>query len=179
MKFLKIAGLVIVGIIALALITAAFTKKDFAVKREVVIRKPKQEVFDYIKYLKSQDNFSVWNRRDSAMKKEFKGTDGTVGAVASWDSENGEVGKGEQTITALKQGERVDMDLHFIKPFEGHNQAFFTTTAIDSTQTKVVWGFDGKMNYPLNIMLVCCDMDAMLGNDLQKSLDDLKAILEK
>ena len=28
------------------------------------------------------------------MKKEFKGIDGTVGAMASWDSENKEVRKG-------------------------------------------------------------------------------------
>jgi hypothetical protein len=179
MKILKIVGLVILGVIALALITAAFAKKDFAVKREVTINKPKQEVFDYIKYLKSQDDFSVWNRKDPAMKREFKGTDGTVGAMSSWDSENKEVGKGEQTITAVKEGEQIDFDLHFIKPFEGHDHAYFTTTAVDSTQTKVVWGFDGKMAYPMNLMLMFCNMDAMMGKDLQKGLDDLKGILEK
>ncbi|MDB5256199.1 MAG: polyketide cyclase [Chitinophagaceae bacterium] len=179
MKILKIIGLVIVGIIALALLTAAFTKSEFAVKREVTINKPKQQVYDYVKYLKSQDEFSVWNRKDPAMKKEFKGTDGTVGAMASWKSENKEVGQGEQTITALKEGEQVDFDLHFIEPFEGHDHAYFNLTTIDSTQTRVVWGFDGKMKYPSNLMLVFCDMDAMLGKDLQKGLDDLKAILEK
>ncbi|MDF2454591.1 MAG: polyketide cyclase [Cytophagaceae bacterium] len=179
MKILKIIGLVVVGIIALVLITALFANKEYAVKREVTIAKPKQEVFDYIKYLKNQDNFSVWNQKDPAMKKDFKGVDGTVGATASWDSESGEVGKGEQTITAIKNGEQIDFDLHFIKPFEAHDHAYFTTTALDSTQTKVVWGFDGKMDYPMNITLLLCDMDAMLGKDLQKGLDDLKVILEK
>jgi len=70
------------------LITIAFTKNEFAVKREVTINKSNQQVF------KNQDSFSVWNKKDPAMKKEFKGIDGTVGAMASWDSENKEVRKG-------------------------------------------------------------------------------------
>ena len=177
MKILKIVGLVIVGIIALVLITAAFTKKDFAVKREVMINKSKQEVFDYIKYIKNQDNFSVWAKMDPEMKKEFKGTDGTVGAVASWDGEK--MGQGTQTITAIKEGEQIDYTLHFIKPFEASNHAALTTTAIDSTHTKVVWAYDGKMNYPMNLMMVFCDFDAMMGKDLQAGLENLKAIEEK
>src|SRR6478609_7954345 len=176
MKILKIVGLVIVGIIALALITAAFAKKDFAVKREVIINKSKQEVFDYIKYLKNQDNYSVWAKMDPTMKKEFKGTDATVGATAFWDGEK--MGKGSQTITGIKEGEQIDYSLHFIKPVEAENHASLATTAVDSTHTKVVWAYDGKMAYPMNLMMVFCDFDSMMGKDLQGGLDNLKGVLE-
>jgi uncharacterized membrane protein len=73
MKILKNLLLVIVGIIVLLLIIGIFVKKDYAVEREVVINKPKSEVFAYIKMLRNQDNFSVWNNLDPAMKKNLLG----------------------------------------------------------------------------------------------------------
>jgi hypothetical protein len=179
MKILKVILLFIVGVIVLALVAALFIKKDYAVEREITISKPKQEVFDYIKYLKNQDHYSVWNNLDPAMKKTYTGTDGTVGFSYAWDSEKKEAGKGEQTISNITEGERIDMKLHFIKPFEANDNAYMTTEAAGETQTKVKWGFNGRMNYPMNLMLVMMDMDAMLGKDLQDGLNNLKSTLEK
>ncbi|HAP02071.1 MAG TPA: polyketide cyclase [Bacteroidetes bacterium] len=179
MKILKYALFTIIGIIALGLITAAVVKSDYAVTREVTISKPKQQVFDYIKFIGNQDNYSVWNNKDPKMKKEKRGTDGTVGFVASWDSEMKDVGKGEQEIKAIKDGERIDMELRFMKPFTATDNAFMTTEALDSTTTKVQWGFNGKMPYPMNLMLLFMNMDKMLGDDLQKGLDNLKVVMEK
>jgi hypothetical protein len=179
MKIVKIILLAIVGIIALLLIAAIFIKKDYAVEREVVIEKPKQEVFDYIKPLKNQDSFSVWAMRDPAMKKEYRGTDGTVGFVSAWDSEKDDVGKGEQEILKIAEGERIDYELRFIKPFEAKDKAYMVTEGVTENQTKVKWGFNGNMKYPMNLMLLFMDMDKMLGKDLDQGLQNLKAILEK
>lgn len=179
MRVLKIIGITLAALIALFLITALFVNKDYAVKREVIVNKPKQEVYDYLKYMKNHDQFNVWAQRDPEMKKSFQGTDGTVGAVYSWSSESKEVGKGSQTIVNTLNGDRIDYDLHFIEPFEAHDHAYFSLQAVDAAQTKVIWGFDGKMAYPMNMMLLFCDMDAMLGKDLQQGLDNLKGVLEK
>jgi hypothetical protein len=179
MKILKIVLFVILGFVALVLITAGLVKKEYAVEREVVINKPKAVVFEYIKALKNQDNFSVWAQRDPHMKKEFRGTDGTVGFVSAWDSENEHVGKGEQEIKKITEGERIDFELRFIKPFEATDYAYMTTEAVADSSTKVKWGFNGKMPYPMNLMLLFMDMDKMLGKDLEQGLTNLKAILEK
>ena len=179
MKILKKILIGLVVIIVLALVAALFLKKDYSVVREVTINKPKQEVFDYIKLLKSQDNFSVWNMADPNMKREFKGTDGTVGCISAWDSQMKNVGKGEQEIKNITEGERIDFELRFKKPFEATDNAYFTTTASSENQTKVQWGFFGKMPYPMSLMLTCMDMDKMLGPDLEKGLTNLKAVLEK
>jgi hypothetical protein len=179
MKILKAILLLIVGVIVLALVAALFIKKDYAVEREITISKPKQEVFDYIKYLKNQDQYSVWNKLDPAMKKTYTGTDGTVGFNYAWDSEKKEAGKGDQTISNIKEGERIDMKLHFIEPFEANDNAYMTTETAGDGQTKVKWGFNGRMNYPMNLMLVMMNMDEMLGKDLQDGLTNLKSILEK
>lgn len=177
MKILKRILIGIVGLIALALIIALFVKKEYAVEREVIINKPKQEVFDYVKMLKNQDNFSVWAMRDPNMKKEYKGTDGTVGFVSAWDG-NDQVGKGEQEIKKISEGERLDFELRFIKPFEATDDAYMTTEAVAENQTKVKWGFNGKMPYPMNLMLLFMDMDEMLGKDLADGLNNLKKVLE-
>jgi hypothetical protein len=179
MKILKTTLFVILGIVALCLIVALFVKKDYAVEKEIVINQPKSVVFDYIKMLKNQNNFSVWAKMDPAMKKEFRGTDGTVGFVSAWDSENGNVGKGEQEIKNIVDGERVDYNLHFIKPFESSSDAYMITESVDSTHTKVKWGFEGKMAYPTNLMLVVMDMNEAIGKDFSTGLANLKGLLEK
>lgn len=179
MKVLKIIGLVLVGIIALALVAGLFVNGEYAVERELTINKPKQEVFDYVKYLKNQDNFSVWAKIDPAMKKDFIGEDATIGFIAAWDSENPDAGKGEQKIIGLVNGERIDYELHFIEPFEATDFAYMTTDAVNDSVTTVKWGFKGKMNYPMNLMMLTMDMEKMLAPDLENGLTSLKAILEQ
>jgi uncharacterized membrane protein len=179
MKILKKILAVLAIIIVALLIVALFAKKDYAVEKEVVINKPNQEVFDYIKLLKNQNNYSKWATMDANMKKEFRGTDGTVGFVSSWDSDVKDVGKGEQEIKKITEGKRIDYELRFIKPFESTEQTYMATEALSENQTKVKWGFSGRMNYPMNLMLLFMNMEKMVGDDLQTGLNNLKNILEK
>ena len=170
---------VIIGLIVLLLIIALFLKKEYTIEREVAITQPSFSVFNYIKYIKNQDLYSVWNQLDPAMKKTYTGTDGTVGFVYAWDSNNKKAGKGEQEITFIKEGERMDAAIHFIKPFEGRSIASMTTTPAGTNQTKVKWSIEGKMNYPMNAMLLFMNMEKMIGGDLEDGLANLKKILER
>jgi hypothetical protein len=179
MNIIKKIVLAILAIIALALIIALFAKKEFAIEREITINQPKDSVFNYIKYVKNQDHFSVWNQKDPKMVKTFSGTDGTVGFVYSWNSKNEDVGVGAQEIKKITEGERVDFELRFKVPMEATNMAYMTTESITPNQTKVKWGFTGKMPYPMNLMLIVMDMDKMIGKDLEDGLNNLKVVLEK
>jgi hypothetical protein len=114
---------------------------------------------------------------DPGMKKDFKGTDGTVGFVYAWDSENKNAGKGEQEIIKVDEGKSIDIEVRFEKPFAGIAHTPFTTESISPTQTKVLWGMEGKNPYPMNLMNVF--MGNMLGKDLETSLKTLKGILER
>lgn len=178
MKVLKYVFGVIFAIIILILIVAAFSPSEYAVEREVIIYRPVTEVFDYVKYLKNQDDFSKWADMDPNMKKKYSGIDGTVGFISAWESDNEEVGKGEQEIMKIEINKRIDYELRFMEPFEATDEAYIITTAINSIQTNVKWGFKGSMNYPMNLMLLMMDMEEMLGNDLQTGLDNLKYVLE-
>ena len=178
MKALKIILIIILVIIAIPLVIALFVKKDYAVEREIIINRPASEVFDYVKYLKNQNNFSKWATMDPNMKKSYHGTDGEVGFVSAWESEDKEVGTGEQEIMKITDGERIDYQLRFIKPFESTESAYMTVENLDGNQTLVRWGFNGHMSYPMNLMLLFMDFDKMIGGDLSTGLANLKKILE-
>ncbi len=165
----------IVGIVAAVMLTPT----DFKVEREVTINRPKDEVFAYLKMLKNQNDWGPWNQKDRGMKQEFKGTDGTVGFTVSWDSENSEVGAGEQEIKKIVPGERVETEIRFKRPFESKSDAYLTTEALGENQTKVKWGFSGAMPRPMNLMLLVMDMDKAVGKDFEDGLATLKANLEK
>lgn len=172
--------LIVIGlIVAVLLITALFTRKEYTVEREITINKPKQSVFDFVKYIDNQRYYNKWVKMDPNAKRETKGADGTVGFVCAWESTNENVGKGEQEIMNVVDGERVDLDLRFVEPFEGKADASMTTTAAADDKTNVKWTFHGGMSYPMNIMLVFMDMEGMLGKDLEEGLADLKSTLEK
>ena len=165
----------IAAIIAILLVTALFVKRDYAVSRQITINKPKDQVFNYVKLLKNQDHYSKWVRMDPDMKKHFTGTDGTVGFVYAWDG-NDKAGKGEQEIKGLTEGERLDIEIRFIRPFAGIAYVPFTTEAVSENKTKVTWGMMGTSRYPMNFMNLF--IDNILGKDLETSLADLKGILE-
>lgn len=179
MSTIKIILAVIFGLIAAILIVALFVKKNFNVEKEIVINKPKQEVFDYIRLLRNQDNYSVWAERDPKMKRKFTGTDGAAGFISAWESDHKQVGMGEQEIIKITEGERIDTELRFIKPFKTQSDAYMITEAIDAGHTKVRWGFDGSFPYPFNALLLVMNMDKATGSDFSTGLSNLKALLEK
>jgi len=171
-----IAGLL--SVIVLFLLVALFIPKDFSVVKQVVIQRSKTAVFDYVKYLKNQDNYSKWGKMDPAMVKTFRGVDGTVGFVSRWESKNKNVGIGEQEILGVSPN-RIDYQIRFEKPWKSVSPSWMAFDAKSETSCRVEWGFEGTMKYPMNIMLLFMNMEKSLGNDLQTGLNDLKKILEK
>ncbi len=175
MKVVKKLLLVIALLIVLVLVIALFVNKEYVVVRDININKPNQEVFDYVKLLKNQDNFNKWTMADPNMKKDFQGTDGTIGFIYAWNG-NKEVGEGDQRIIEINNGENIKLALHFIRPFEGLAVTEMSTTALSSNLTKVTWGMQGRSPYPMNFMNLF--INKILGGDLDTSLQRLKSILE-
>lgn len=169
--------LVLAGIIALLLIIALFTKKGYNVHREIIINAPVQKVFDYIKQLKNWDNFNKWAMADTGMKKEFKGTDGTVGFIYAWNG-NKKAGEGEKEIKAIAEGKTFEWEIRFVRPFTAVGYTIMgTEPAVSGNQTKVTLSNASTLRYPLNIMVLL--VEKMLPKDMDTSLSNLKTILEK
>ena len=169
---------VIVGIIALLLIIGLFSKKGYVIERSVLINKPKQEVFNYVKLLKNQDYFSKWVMKDPDMKKKFKGTDGTEGFIYGWNSIDKQAGEGEMEIKKITGQDRIDMEIRFARPMKAVSLAAFVLEG-SGNQTNTRWSFKSEMKYPLNVMMLIVNFENLLGKDMEESLAMLKSNLEK
>ncbi|MBM9499189.1 SRPBCC family protein [Leptospira sp. 201903071] len=176
---LYIAG----GLVALVVVLALIAPKDFQIEREIVINKPNKQVFDQIKFLKNHEQWNAWSKKDPKMKKEFKGIDGTVGFTSSWESENPEVGTAEEEIVKIVDGEKLETQLRFKKPFEASFTSYITTKAVGENQTKVSLGMFDRMSFPMTvisfILNVCLDQQKEIIDNMDESLKNLKTNLEK
>ena len=163
-------------IILIALIAALFLNKEYVVQKSITVNKPKTEIFNYIKYLKNQNEYSKWAKMDTGMHKIFTGNDATPGFISAWDSKNEDVGKGEQEIVKITEGQQVDYEIRFEKPMKDVANSFMRTDSIDTNKTLVTWQISGHMDYPFNIMGMF--MDKMIGGDLETGLNNLKKMKE-
>ncbi|MCW3088562.1 MAG: polyketide cyclase, partial [Sediminibacterium sp.] len=175
MNILLNIGAIIALLIILLLIVAAFVKKEYSIQRTVAINRSCEAVFDYVRLLKNQDHYNKWWTMDPDAKKEYRGTDGTVGFVAAWDSEMKQAGKGEQEIMQIEDCKRIDFEIRFIKPFEGIADVYMALESLEPEQTRLTWVFKGKNKYPMNLMNLF--MENMLGKDLEASAVNLKTVL--
>jgi len=178
MVTLLIILIVVVSILALMLIAGLFIRKEYALEQRIIIEKPTETVFNYIRMMKNQEHYNTWWQIDPGAKKEFKGIDGSVGAVAMWDSADKKAGKGEQEIVRLDENKRIDHELRFEKPFEGVANAYMITEKFNGG-TSVKWGFHGANPYPMNVMFTLFGFGKSLERDLSASLEKLKSTLEK
>ncbi|EOQ96578.1 polyketide cyclase/dehydrase and lipid transport [Leptospira wolbachii serovar Codice str. CDC] len=170
----------IIGVIAIPLIVALFLPTQYQVERSIDIGKPASDVFAYIRMLKNQEQYSVWAKKDPNMKKIYTGQDGTVGFVSRWESLDKEVGTGEQEIKMINADAlEMETELRFFEPFEGTERSYMKVSSLDQKKSKVIWGFDGSMPYPSNLMLVFMNFEEMIGKDFEEGLSNLKVVLEK
>ncbi len=168
---------IVLGLVALIIILALIAPKNYHVHRDIVVDKPVSQVFDYLKYLKNQDEWSPWDKKDPDMKKDFEGTDGTVGAISKWEG-NKEVGMGEQELTRIVENDVVESRLRFLKPWKSESDAYLKVNEAGNEGTKVTWGFSGKNKFPFSIMMLFMNMDKAVGKDFEEGLASLKNVLE-
>jgi len=147
------------------------------IEKSIEINRNSALVFDYLRMTKNQDNFSVWNMTDPNMKKKYKGMDGTVGFMYSWDSTMKNVGAGEQEITGIEEGKSIDYTVRFFRPMQNTGKTKFQIASNGDERTAVTWNFDSPSKFPMSLFSPIFKI--MLGKDLAKGLINLKRILEK
>jgi len=176
MNTIIIILIVILGIIALVLIAALFMKKEHYVNCEIVINAPQQKVYDFLKMLKNQDKFNKWAKADPDRKWDYKGTDGTVGFIISWNG-NKNAGEGEKEIISITEGKRIETQIRFVRPMKTTADIIMEMEALSDTQTKVNLINTGKLPYPMNIFIPIAEKK--FPKDMNESLVELRNLLEK
>ncbi len=178
MKILKYIGLGLLGIIVILLITALFVSKEMKYEKSISINAPIDSVWVNVSTLAAIDKWSPWNDYDPDMKKEFTGTDGSIGACQSWESKVKDVGCGSQTISKIEAPNLLETDLKFVEPYESDSKAYIKLKQ-QGEKTIVSWGFNSKMSYPFNLMMLFMNMEEMMDKDWNKGLNRLKDLSEK
>ena len=168
---------ILIGIVVLIAILGLIAPKSFNVSRSVDIARPPSDVYNYVRFLQKQAEWSPWELKDPNMNKQFEGTDGEVGAISKWQG-NKEVGEGEQEIIQLTPNKRVDARLRFFKPWKSESDAYMITDDNGSGGTTFTWGFSGKNKFPFSIMMLFMNMDKAVGGDFEQGLSMLKSNLE-
>ena len=147
------------------------------IEKKVEIFVNQETAFNYLKYTRNQDNFSVWNMSDPGMKKSYKGTDGVVGFVYSWDSTNKNTGAGEQEITAIEENSSIAYEIRFFRPMKNLATAKFVIEKAAEGKSSVTWTFNSHNRFPMSLFAPV--FRKLLGKDLEKGLINLRQILEK
>ena len=168
---------ILLALVIIIAVLSIIAPKGYNVNRSVTIDQPISTVFDFLRYLKNQEKWSPWEKKDPNMKKDFKGTDGQVGAINKWEG-NKEVGTGEQEITLIAENEVIESRLRFFKPWKSESDAYLMVNETEGGQTNVTWGFRGKNKFPVSIMMLFMNMDKAIGKDFDEGLANLKKVLE-
>jgi len=169
---------IIVGLILLILLVAAFAGTKWQFERSILINAPVEKVWQNINSLHAINRWNPWLDRDPHLKQEYTGTDGTPGATYAWDSQEKNVGAGNQTITGIKENAEMTSRINFIRPFAGVGDAWIRLEHERGT-TRATWGIASSTPYPMNIMKVFGVIEKNLNKDFTKGLGQLKALSEK
>jgi hypothetical protein len=151
--------------------------KEFFVESKVYVKREPTEIFEYLRLLKNQSNWSVWEKDNRFFESGIIGEDGELGTVRFWESAT-RVGQGEQKIIYIKAPNRIDTELNFLNfsLFKCYLKYKIGTDSTHSTFIKV--GFSAKMGFPVNILVLLQGSRKRAKKGFDQSLENLKTILE-
>jgi len=168
----------LIGIVLLAVglfAVGAMLPSTFSVSRSVLVAAPADKVYALVADPRAWKQWSVWNRRDPAMKIEYSGPESGVGAAWAWHSES--EGDGKMTFTAAEPRQLVGFDLYF--PDFGTTSKGTLRFAPEAGGTRVTWSMDGDMGKNPLYHWFALGADNMIGPDFAGGLANLKAVAEK
>lgn len=167
----------VLGIAVAAFLTvAAIRPNTFHVERSLGIAASPLDAFALVNDFHKWAGWSPWDKLDPNMQRTFTGAAAGTTAGYSWTG-NDKVGEGRMTIVESLPGERIRINLEFIKPWPGQNTLVFVF-APQGGGTQVTWSMDGTNSFIAKAFSMFMDMDSMVGKDFEKGLAQMKALSE-
>lgn len=167
---------VIAAIVVILAVVIAMQPTQFTVTRSAYMAVPPAAPFAEVNDFRKWEAWNPWGKIDPAMTHAYDGAPAGVGAKYAWAGNN-EVGEGRMTITESLPNERIVIALEFIKPFAGKSTGTFTFVP-ENEGTRVTWRMDGTNNFIAKGMGLVMNMDKMIGDQFDKGLADIKALVE-
>ncbi len=174
--FIFLAALIGIALAAV-LILGAIEPTDIVVSRSILIKAPKDSVFEQIVQFRKWPNWSPWNQLDSTMKMSYIGTDGETGSGYHWVGDEDKVGEGEMKNMAMN-GTQMEYELHILKPMQMDATGMLVVKDTTKENVKVTWNLKKHTSFPLNAMGMFINMDKLLGKDFENGLGSMKKYVE-
>jgi uncharacterized protein YndB with AHSA1/START domain len=150
---------------------------SFEVVRSTEIEAPAERIFPLIAGFKEWQQWSPWEGLDPNLEREYTGPESGVGAHYAWKGSR-KVGQGEMEITVAEPASRVELNLHFIKPFNQTNLTIFELAPGGAGKTNVTWTMRGKQEGFMKFMGIFLKTEKLVGPDFEKGLAKLKSVAE-
>ena len=170
---LRILVVMLVAIVGLLGFVAS-RPSDFRVTRTRTLAAPPDVVYGYVNDFRRWTEWSPWEKRDPALKREYSGAPAGPGSTYHWVG-NSQVGEGRMTITENRPGQSIAIRLEFIKPWTATNRAQFDF-APSGTGTQVSWTMSGEKNFMAKVFGLLVDVDKMVGTDFDRGLENLDTV---
>ncbi len=167
----------LVGIILILFVIITARPDHFQVSRSASIKASAEAVFAHVNNFHQWEAWSPWVKIDPQAKTIYRGPEQGAGAAFFWDG-NQNVGTGSMTIIESRPSEYIKILLNFEKPFAGKNDVEFTFKP-QGDVTLVTWSMSGKNDFMGKAMSLIFNCDKMIGDQYDKGLAQLKAVVEK
>lgn len=169
------------GVLALFVALVATRPSGYHVERTLDVAAPPNLVFGVLNDLRLFTGVLVlfgspWQTQNPGMQQTFAGPAAGVGQSYAWSGDS-DVGEGKLTIEESEPGQKVGIELEFVKPMK--STATYTLTLVGTpTGSLVSWSMAGNHNVLGKAFGLFMDMDNMLGTDIEKGLARLKMVAE-
>ncbi len=148
----------------------------YTVTRSTTIQATPEAVWPHLVDLRAWEAWSPWEGKDPDQQRTYTGSASGVGQRYTWSGDR-KVGQGSMEITQADAPRRLVIDLEFVKPFRSRSTTSLELRPEDRG-TYITWSITGPTTLMTRLMSPFRSMDAMLGPDFEKGLDDLKSISE-
>ncbi len=145
----------------------------YTVERTRFLEAPPERVRALIEDFHQWPRWSPWEDIDPAMQRTYGGPESGVGATYSW-SGNRKAGQGRMEIRNVTD-DRIDIALHFDKPFASDNDLTFLLEPRDGG-TQVTWRITGPRPLFMRLAGLLMNMDKLVGKDFERGLERLAVV---
>ncbi|MDB4990871.1 MAG: hypothetical protein JWN04_6049 [Myxococcaceae bacterium] len=148
----------------------------YRVERSVHIAALPSAVYERLIDLHQWPRWSPWGALDPELKSRFGGAERGQGATYAWDG-NAQVGRGRITIREARPSSQVVYGVTFEAPLESEMSYEFRLLP-DQDGARLTWSFVGEHPFWARFFALFRDLDAPVGADMQRGLEQLAAQLE-
>ncbi len=175
MKVLKRIITILVIIVAMVLIIAAFLPSKVDVTREAVIKAPVEIVYKNVLDYNHYRQWNPWGRMDKDAVHKLEGNPGTIGCSWTWIGDT--LGTGGMTLTQVDKHNKIVNRLVFTAPQAMESDDIWTFKQTPEG-VKVIWTTANELSWPVNRLFGLL-LDGMVGPQMEEGLEYLNDYSKK